>query len=44
MYWKSEMGGTCSMHIEMRNAYKILVRKLEGTRHKCKGNIRVDLR
>jgi hypothetical protein len=30
------MGGTCSVHGEMRNAYKILVEKLEGKRQLSK--------
>jgi hypothetical protein len=27
------MGGTCSMHGDIRNAYKILVGKLKGKEH-----------
>jgi hypothetical protein len=26
------MGGTCSMHVNMKNSYKLLSRKLEGER------------
>jgi hypothetical protein len=44
------MGRGCSMHGERRNAYRGLVRKLQGKRpverHKCRceGNIWVGLR
>jgi hypothetical protein len=45
-----EMDGVCSAHGEMRNAYKILVGKLEGKRrlripgYKWKDSIKIDLR
>jgi hypothetical protein len=45
-----EMGRTCSMHEEKRNAYRILVGKQEGMRplgrprRRCEDNIRMDLR
>jgi hypothetical protein len=29
---EDEMGGACSAHGKMRNAYKVLVGKLEGKR------------
>jgi len=43
------MGGACSTH-DTRNGYSVLVGKSEGkrslgrTRHRCEGNIRMDLR
>jgi hypothetical protein len=43
------MGGACSAHWEIRNAYKILVRKPEGKRplgrprRRCEDNIKMDL-
>jgi hypothetical protein len=45
-----EIGGVCSTHGEMRNAYKILFGKPEGKRllrramRRWKDNIRMDLR
>jgi hypothetical protein len=45
-----EKDWTCSMHLEVRNTYKNLVRKLEGTRpfqsqrSRWKDNIKMDLR
>jgi len=44
------MGGTCSMHGEMRNAYEILVGKPEGKRplgrpgHRWENNIKLCLK
>jgi hypothetical protein len=44
------MGGACSMNVEKRNAYRILVGKLEGKRPlgrpRCRweDNIKMDLR
>jgi hypothetical protein len=46
---KDGMGGACSTHGEVSNAYKILVGKLEGNRslgrprHRWEDNIRADL-
>jgi hypothetical protein len=46
----SEMGGVCSMHGERRNAFRVLVGKLEGKRppgrSECrwKDNIKMHLR
>jgi hypothetical protein len=46
---EDEIGGACSMQ-EMRNAYKMLVKKPEGKRllrrhrHRCQDNIRIYLR
>jgi hypothetical protein len=45
----SEIGRECSMHMEIRNAHKILVRKPEGKgplrrpRHRWKDNIKMHL-
>jgi hypothetical protein len=47
---EDEMGRACSMNGEKRNAYRILVRKLEGRRplgrprHRRVDNIKMDLR
>jgi hypothetical protein len=47
---EDEMGRACSMHEGMRNAYKILVGKLEGRRplrrprHSWEDGIKMDLR
>jgi hypothetical protein len=44
------MGRACSTNVEKRNAYKILVRKLEAKRPlrrlkcRCVDNIKMDLR
>jgi hypothetical protein len=45
-----ELDGTCSIHGEMKNAYKVLVGKPEGKRlllwrlrHRWEGNIKMDL-
>jgi hypothetical protein len=45
---KEEMGGACSMHGEMRNAYKVLVGKSEerdllGPRHRKENDIQIVL-
>jgi hypothetical protein len=47
---EDEMGGACSRYGEKRNAYRILVRKLEGKRplgrprRRWVDNIKIDLR
>jgi hypothetical protein len=42
---EDEIGGTCSMHRDMRNAYKNLIRKLEGRlRRRWEYNIKINLR
>jgi hypothetical protein len=47
---KDRMGGACSTHGEVSNAYKIFVRKPEGKRslgrpwHTWEDNIRADLK
>jgi hypothetical protein len=44
------MGRACSAHVQMRNAYKMLIGKREGKkphgrrRHRWKYNIKMDLR
>jgi hypothetical protein len=47
---EDEMGGACSMHRRVRNAFKIVVRKPERRRHlgrpryRWANNMRMDLR